>query len=171
MAGGAGVLEAPSEVPPIDGDEVGGGASHRRRCIGPVGAFALVGLLAIGSVFAVRGMQAYRRDHLGGTTRTVTLRYDCLNSIDWDQPGSHWNWSSEGTGPERQIVDPERFDTGPREAVAGFPNATANHVAHGRLHFDSDRQATFTSDAGQTVRMHRYDPMKSFSDLMCTISN
>ena len=153
MAPGAGVLEAPSEVPPIDGDEVGGGASHRRRRIGPVGAFALVGLLAIGSVFAVGALQQYRGDHLAGSSRTITIRYQCADHISWHQPGSHWRWSVGDGMHQLEVIPSARFDTG--TTSDGSAHGLVQHLAHGRIHFDTTTRATFTSDAGRSVILRR----------------
>ena len=165
MAAGVGVLEASSDVPSVEGsgDEIEVDEARRPRRFGPVGIVALVGLLVIGAVFAVRGVPVYRRNHLEGTTRSVRLEWSCWNAIRWDQPGSSWHWDGNASsGPaSRRIVT----------SSTDYPDGRLPlRIAEGRMHFDSSTTATFTSETGATMRFHRM-PDGTFYKLGCAIDS
>jgi hypothetical protein len=126
----------------------------------------VLGLLGIGAVFAVRGGLAYRRDHLGGTSRTLTVSYQCGPvDLEWHQPSSTWMWTMVPPEPGHPGLGmPSHFDTELPHTEAPGPNYTVTvHRAHGRLHFDSATMATFTSAAGGKIHLRRYRAGARFS--------
>lgn len=116
----------------------------------------MVGVLAIPMT---RVVSQYDMDHLGGTSRDVTLTWECWDHVGWDQPGSRWTWLAVGPVSSRLPTSSH-----PSHFRYGFPS----EVARGRMQFDSDDLATFTSDSGAGVTMIRHkDPF--FQTLACRI--
>jgi hypothetical protein len=125
-----------------------------------VGTVAVVGLLVVGSVYAVPAIARYGPDHLGGQTRVVTLTWQCWDHIQWKQPGTSWTWvGAAGDSPPAKLATSELATGDTREPT---------EQARGRMHFDSNTEATFTSEAEGTLRFQRHGS-PYFTEADCAI--
>lgn len=114
----------------------------RRR---PLGAVAVAGFLLLGGWGIAAWVTRPHAPDYSGQTRAASFDFECRNGIQWDDPKTSYNWWA-GDDP----AVPDNFDTAPTT-----PGVPPYHHSVGWLHFDTETQATYTSDAGGQILLTR----------------
>lgn len=125
----------------------------RRHLVGVAAAVGFVLLAGWGIAAWATGPHA---PDYSGQTRPASFDFECRNGIQWDDPKTPYNWWA-GDDP----VVPDNFDTAP--ATPGVP---PYHHSTGRLHFDTQTQATYTSDTGAQLLLTR-QPLHALRTAEC----
>ena len=95
-----------------------------------------------------------------GQTREASFDVDCTNGIFWSDSKTEYRWWAG-----HDAVLPENFDTAPTT-----PGSPPHHHITGHLRFDSETQATYTSDAGGQLVLTR-QPVNQMYTADCAVSS
>ena len=123
-------------------------------------------ILIVGAIGGARWRHS--RSYVG-TTRAVVLRWNCANAIFYEDPSRTYDWWAAMLGQKRRPLswwaDGRPGSTGriqtaePKVAVTRQHGHTSLprplYEAVGRIRFNSIVDATFTSNAGGTMRLTR----------------
>ena len=117
-------------------------------------SFVLAVALAGGGLW---GLSRWHDRSYIGTTRRITLDWDCWNAIFWTDTSRGVRWWAGDPVPDVPV----------ETATTGGPGFLTHYHATGTLHFASYRTAVFTSDSGATLTMTR-EPRVALHNASCS---